>query len=273
MPCHLSLYLCCLTGLDLPFVISYTIPANRSQLIRLNLQSLCAVFILFEYYSTLDMTVKIALFCDSRGGFLQYFLDTGNVNSNIVYTVFTRKGRKLEELWLQAKSKLLSKEFDHVVLWGGICNITSPYFYQGVRYFWPMKNITDLAYDLIFVMDSIAKEVIHFGLTGRVTLIPETGANLLMYNQVISPQPWMMQCQADLNANVPFLLDACKRVNSRMNGYTPWTFDIVYSRSRTGEFYIRQGKLYDGLHPTPMVARDMSKKIMGSLNLRYPEVE
>lgn len=218
------------------------------------------------------MAVKIALFCDSRGGFLQFFLDMGNVNSNIEYTVFTRKGRKLEELWLQAKPCLLSKEFDHVLLWGGICNITSPYFHQGVRYFWPQKNITDLSYDLIFVMDSIANEVIHLGLLGRVTLLPETGANLLMYNQVHSPLPWMIQCQADLNSNVPFLLEACKRVNARMNGSTPWTFDIIYNRSKTGEFYIRQGKLYDGLHPTPTAARDMSKKIMNNLNLRYHDL-
>lgn len=218
------------------------------------------------------MTVKIALFCDSRGGFLQYFLDLGNVNSNIVYTVFTQKWRKLEELWLLAKPRLLSKEFDHVLLWGGICNITSPYFHLGVKYFWPQKNITDLSYDLIFVMHLIANEVIHLGLMGRVTLLPETGANLLMYNQIITPLPWMMQCQADLNENIPFLLEACKHVNDRMGGSTPWTFDTVYSRTRTGEFYIRQGKLYDGLHPNPRATGDMSKKIMGNLNMRYPDL-
>lgn len=173
----------------------------------------CFLFKLHRRRSTPEMHSKIALICDSRGGFLQYFLDLGNVNSNISYTVLTRKGRRLEELWLQAKPRLLCNEFDHVLLWGGICNITSPYFYQGVRYFWPQKNITDLSFDLIFVMESIANEVSFLGLNGRVTILPETGANLLMYNQVNSPLPWMRQCQADLNSNIPFLLEACKRIN------------------------------------------------------------
>lgn len=206
--------------------------------------------------------IRIGIFCDSRSGFLQHFLNTSNLSPNTAYTVFTCKGRRFEELWLQAKHKLLLLEFDHVIVWGGICIITSPYFYGGRKFFWPLKHVTDLAYDLIFAYELVANEVIHLGLIGKVTIMPETGGDLIMYNQIIAPLPWMHQCQADLNYNIYYLLMACKRCNRMMGSLTPWTLDAIYGRTKSGALYPRHSRLYDGLHPSPPAAGEMARKII-----------
>lgn len=182
---------------------------------------------------------------------------------------FILKGRRFEELWLQAKQKLLFAEFDHVLIWGGICNPTSPYFFEGRRFFWPLKQVEDLAFDLIFAYESVVHEVNHLRLNGRVTILPETGGDLIMYNQIITPLPWMYQCQFDLNYNICHLLTACKHCNRLMGGVTPWTLDDIYGRTKSGTLYPRHNRLYDGLHPTPQAAGEMAKKIIKFMQETY----
>lgn len=209
---------------------------------------------------------KIALVTDSRGGFLQHFLNLYNDNPYITYTTFVFKGRRIEELWLQAKQKLLSGEFYHVYIWGGICNLTSPYFWNGTRSFWPLKHVDDLAHDLIHAINLIANEVNFLDLKGRISFLPETGANLITYNSVCWPQPWMQQCQRDLNINVLYLRDSFKEVNSRMGCSTPWTFDVIFGRNKRGMQYPKYDKLYDGLHPAPRTSAEISRKIIKDAN-------
>lgn len=206
--------------------------------------------------------VRIGMFCDSRGGFFQHFFNSNNPNPSVHYTVFTCKGRRFEELWLLAKQKLLALELDYAFIWGGICNITTPSFHGGRKYFWPMRQVTDLAYDLIFAYESVANEVIYLGLHGRVILVPETGRDLIVYNHIASPLPWMHQCQADLNFNIYYLLMACKHSNRRMGSLTPWSLDVIYGRTKSGTLYPRHNRLYDGLHPTPYAAGEMVRKII-----------
>lgn len=213
-----------------------------------------------------SMPLKITLVADSRGGFLQFFLDRHNDNPNVIYSSKILKGRKLEELWLQAKSLLNSGDSDHVYIWGGICNLTSPYYAYGRRSFWPLKNIEELMYDLIHVLNGIVSEILFLGFYGKVTFLPETGINLLAYNRVELPAGWMLQCQHDMTTNIPFLYTAYKNANFRLGCSTPWIMDTVYGRNKHGLMYPKFCKLYDGLHPAPATAADMARKIIKDAN-------
>lgn len=189
----------------LPFHSSlYIRPATRtvSPTPRLSTHTgvFCGRFLRIIWYAFfIAAMIRIGIFCDSRGGFFQYFLNSYNASPNMQYTVFTCKGRRFEELWLQAKHRLLQCEFEHVIIWGGICNITSPYFYEGRRFFWPLKQVSDLAYDLIFAYETVAHEVNYLGLNGRVTIMPETGGDLIVYNQIITPSPWMQSINRSMS--------------------------------------------------------------------------
>lgn len=225
------------------------------------------LFIILVVLLQLDMTFKVAIIADSRGGFFQHFLNLHNDNVNVTYTTLVFSGRRLEELWLQARAKLNAKEFNHVYVLGGICNLTSPYFHNGLRSFWPFKNVEDLAYDLIQLLKVITNEALFLGHQGRLTFLPEIGADLLEYNRVEYPMPWMTKCQVDLNYNIFFLLDEFKSANVRLSCSTTWTFDCVYGRNRHGMFYPKYSRLYDGLHPAPNTAADMVRKIIKDVNL------
>lgn len=214
----------------------------------------------------LDMPFKVIIITDSRGGFLQHFLNHFNENQNVSYTTLVLKGRRVEELWLQARTKLNSKEYDHVYVLGGICNLTSAYFYNRIRSFWPLRNMEDLAYDLIHSLNIIANEALFLGHWAKLTFLPETGADLMVYNNVEYPAHWMLQCQVGLNINIFHLYEATKNINSRLGCTTPWTFDCIYGRNRHGNFYLKFSKLCDGLHPTPGTAADMARKIIKDVN-------
>lgn len=212
------------------------------------------------------MVRKIAVITDSRGGFFQHFFNSSNDNPNVTFTTFVLKGRRIEELWIQTKARIFSDLFDHVYIWGGICNLTSPYFHNNTRTFWPLKHPDDLTYDLIHSIRVIVDEILHLGLRGRITFLPETGINLTTYNQIEWPQHWMVQCQHELNMNILFLHNEFKAANTKIGCTTPWTFDTVYGRNRHGMLYPKFAKLYDGLHPTPSTAADMVRKIMKDAN-------
>lgn len=213
-----------------------------------------------------NMPLRVAIIADSRGGFLEYFLNLHNENQNVTYTSLVLKGRRVEELWLQARAKLNSGECDHVYVMGGICNLTSAYFYNGIRSFWPLKNVEDLTYDLMHTLNVIANEALFLGHRGKLTFLPETGADLVLYNHVEYPAAWMIQCQKDLINNIFFLYETIKSINFRLGCSTPWTFDCIYGRNRHGFLYPKFNKLYDGLHPTPSTAADMARKIIKDVN-------
>lgn len=212
------------------------------------------------------MTVKICLVTDSRGGFFKFFLDRLNDNVNVEYDVLVLKGRKLEELWLRAKEKIITGECERAYIWGGICNLTSPYYYNGRRSFWPLKNVEELTLDLTHILNGIVNEILHLGLYGKISFLPETGINLLAYNRVDCPMGWMLQCHHDISVNIPFLYSAFRNANARLGCTTPWIIDSVYGRNRQGLLYLKHNKLYDGLHPAPCTASDMVKKIIRNTN-------
>lgn len=215
------------------------------------------------------MSHRINIVADSRGGFLQFFLDRHNDNPNVIYSTKTLKGRKLEELWLQAKDMLIARETDHVYIWGGICNLTSPYYAFGRRSLWLLKSVEELTYDLIHILNTIVSEITFLGLDGKVTFMPETGINLLAYNQVEWPADWMLQCQHDMAVNIPFLYAAFKNANFRLGCTSPWIMDTVYGRNKQGLMYPKFSKIYDGLHPSPSTAADMAKKIIITLSFVF----
>lgn len=186
---------------------------------------MCVSFLLLTYTHLLllrlNLPFKVAIIADSRGGFLQHFFNRFNKNQNVSYTTLVFKGRRVEELWLQARAKLNSKECDHVYVLGGICNLTSAYFYNGIRSFWPLRSMEDLTDYLIHSLTIIANEALYIGHWSKLTFLPETGADLLVYNHVDNPAHWMLQCQADLNANILFLYEAIKNINKRLGGIPP----------------------------------------------------
>lgn len=124
----------------------------------------------------------------------------------------------------------------------------------------------DLTYDLIHTLNIIVEEILFLGLHGKVSFLPETGANLLAYNGVDCPACWMLQCHYDMSVNIPFLCAAFRDANYRLGCSTQWIFDVVYGRNRQGLLYLKQNKLYDGLHPTPLTASAMVKKIIKDTN-------
>lgn len=212
------------------------------------------------------MVYRVAIISDSRGGFLQHFFVMNNRNMNVRYRTFVHKGRGLRILWLIAMAKLESGEFDRVYIMGGICDITSPVYHNNIRSFWPRKHINELAIDLVDILVAITNETLLRGNAGRVVFLPELGADLITYNQIDVPQPWMIECQNDLRANLSFLFNSFKYANYRLGVNTPWLIDVIFGRTKKGELYPRYELMYDGLHPAPMTAGKYAKQIMKDVN-------
>lgn len=149
---------------------------------------------------------------------------------------------------------------------GGICDITSPVYYNNIRYFWPRKHINELSADLANTLVAITNETLLHGNSGKVVFFPELGADLVTYNQIDFPQPWMFECQNDLCAYLSFLFNSFKYANYRLGVYTPWLIDVIFGRSKKGELYPRYELMYDGLHPAQMTAEKYAKQIMKDVN-------
>lgn len=212
------------------------------------------------------MVFKIAIIADSRGGFLQHFFVRNNVNNGITYRTFILKGRKIEDLWSVAITKLETGNFDRVYILGGICNITSPYYDNNIRYFWPLRSVRDLIDELCQIIGRLTNDTLHLGKYGKLVFLPEVGADLIMYNNIEFPQPWMLQAQYNLRRYLPRLHDAVRNANHHLGAQTPWDVDTVFGRTKKGELYPKYELLYDGLHPSPPVAGKIAKQIMKDAN-------
>lgn len=212
------------------------------------------------------MTFKVAIVSDSRGGFLQHFFVMNNSNANTTYRTFVHKGRGLRILWLIAMTKIESGEFDRVYIMGGICDITSPVYHNNIRYFWPCKHINDLSVDLVNSLNDLTNETLIRGKHGKVVFLPELGADLVRYNQIDFPLPWMFNCQNDLRANLSYLFNSFKYANFRLGVNTPWMIDVIFGRTKKGELYPRYDLMYDGMHPAPQTAQKYAKQIMKDVN-------
>lgn len=76
--------------------------------------------------NVVDSTMPVRI----RGGFFQYFFDRLNNNVNVTYSVVIFKGRKLEELWLQAKAKICAGECDHVYVNACVDQVSFTYIWS-----------------------------------------------------------------------------------------------------------------------------------------------
>lgn len=208
------------------------------------------------------MVFKVALISDSRGGFLQHFFICNNNNNQVTYRSFIFKGRKIEDLWSVAMTKLETGNFDRVYLLGGICNITSPHYVGNTRYFWPDKSIQELIVDLCSVIMRLTNDALHLGKYSKLVFLPEIGADLITYNNIDFPQPWMLQCQHNLRLHLPWF----KYANHLLGARTPWIIDAVFGRTKKGDLYPKYELLYDGLHPSPPIANKIARQIMKDVN-------
>lgn len=215
------------------------------------------------------MAVRIAIIGDSRVGFFQHFCNLLNTYEDITYQVTTLKGRKLLDLWDVARPLLTNQLADKVFLMGGICNLTSPCFSDGVRYFWPTSDLNDLVNSLYLDLVAIRDEVVSLNLGGLVTLLPELGGNLITYNKIAYPCLWMNRMQSHLDQLLPSLQLATKQINISMGASTPWIRDAIYRKTKQGLWYPNYNLLYDSLHPDPPSAERMVKQIMKTVNDFY----
>lgn len=201
---------------------------------------------------------RISIITDSRGRyFQQHFNYLVDLSQEFEISVMVYKGRELYELWIHARSLLLKNEIDHAYLLGGICNLTTPFFQGGRRYFWPGKNLNVLTNNLMQQLIDISVKVRELKLDGMVTILPEIGADLLVYNRTEIVLPWMNDCQQQLDHLLPSVHNATRRVNESMGTRSTWYLDSIYKRTKKGVLYPRYSLLEDGLHPADSTALKM----------------
>lgn len=215
------------------------------------------------------MAARIAIVGDSRVGFFQHFFNSLNLHEDITYQVTTLKGRKLLDIWDVARPLLTNHFVDKVFLMGGICNLTSPCFSDGARYFWPTADLNELVNSLYLDLVAVRDDVVSLNCGGLVTLLPELGGNLIVYNQIEYPCMWMIRIQEHLEYLLPRLHAATKQINISMGATTPWFRDTIYRKTKQGFWYPNYNLLYDGLHPDPTSAERMVKQIMKTVNDFY----
>lgn len=219
----------------------------------------------------LIMVFRVTLVCDSRGTNLQHLFNNGNQWNTVAYKVVVLKGRKLWDLWKVAREELLTERADRVYLLGGICNLTSPVFVHGVRFFWPRKRMNNLAAELVQCEIDIYEDAVLHQLKGKVVLIPEMGADLIRYNQIDVPLEWMTTYQKDLDANLPLIHATTKDLNKAMGVKTPWTLDVLYKTTKSGVRYPKYSVLQDGLHPSMNTAERITRQILKDMDEFFEE--
>lgn len=207
------------------------------------------------------MNYSIYIVADSRGAFLQRYLDYHNSWPNVRYTVEVYKGRGILQLWARARKLLLTDKANFVYLFGGICDLTSLYVIRGQRKFWIKKRPRDQLFDLQLKFNSISEEARRLDLYGKLSFFQEMGCDLLKYNRVVRPQLWMIQQQKDMDEWLPMLQKAIKELNYKLGVQTPWVLDCIYKHTNDRRFYPRYFLLHDGLHPTQEVASKIAFQV------------
>lgn len=193
---------------------------------------------------------------------LQHFLDQLNQWPSISYQVITMGGSKLWKLWSVAKSALVEEKVDRAHILGGICNITSPTYHQGICSFWPRKRINYLAAELVQCQIDIYEDITINNLKGKVILLPEFGGDLIRYNNVDVPSSWMLNCQHDFYMNLPLIHKVTKDINKCMGVRTPWSLDVIYRQTRSGIRYPKYDLLIDGVHFTEETSERVAAQIL-----------
>lgn len=216
--------------------------------------------------SLVNMAFRVHLVCDSRGALLQQHFDMLNEWDSVLYHTTVLKGKKLLQLWTVGKELLLTDRADKIYLFGGICNLTAPFYSGNRRFFWPPKRRNFLATELAQIHISIYEEARDNGLLGKIAILPEFGADLIRYNDIDQPNSWMCRAQKELDENLPLLHATTKDVNKHLGSLTPWTLDAIYRCTKKGIRYPKYSLLSDGLHPSDEVAKRIVMQILKDID-------
>lgn len=243
-----------------PLHVSYAVgiysPANISLTLAIRRDPTQHNTMAGSMYTTISGKRNILLITDSRGRFLQGYLNHHNRNFLMVnYTVEVHSGSKLNRLWRLTKQRIQENNFDLIYLLGGICDITHKQYVRGNKVYWPNMDQGQIGSELI---DEYVRIVTEFnGLKNKnntkICLIPEVGGDFIRYNNA-SPTNDNLVKQSAIELSLPTIQKAAKNANQQLEMPTPWIIDTIFRRNKRGELVPEYQRLEDGIHPTQRAA-------------------
>ena len=186
---------------------------------------------------------KHAIFCDSRGKYLDRFIKEANT-SNINYQVFSRDGLSIKELIVKAEYHLGAFPRDYVYIFGGQCDITKRNRSTGVITC-PWISQEALTTHLAAYTEVGLDWLHHYHPEANVVICPLTACDLSKRsaNFFEGQQDIIDQAVQDFNKLVI-------EFNELSVVATPWTANH-YFKDRNGNVEIKYHLLgTDGIHPT-----------------------
>lgn len=206
-----------------------------------------------------QITKQVYIYTDSRGRWLNHELQLIR-DEDITFHVTSLSGAGLDRLWERAESDLLNRNVDLAIIFGGICNLTDPYFdLEGNRQFWPPFNMDDRFRQVETLIWDIAKNHRLLDLETKLCFIQEPGCDLILYNRIRHPvPPPILVCQEVFEKNLCILQKAIREVNNYLNSPTPWALQVTHDL-RAGKWMPIYHRLYDGLHPTNRIVQKYAK--------------
>lgn len=199
---------------------------------------------------------NILLMTDSRGRFLQGYLNHHNRNFHVInYTVEVHSGSKLNRLWRLTRQHIEENNYDLIYLLGGICDITHKQYVGNNKVFWPLMNQGQIGSELIEEYTHIVTE--FNGLENKnmtkICLFPEVGGDFIRYNMASQTNDNLVK-QAAIELSLPSIQRAARSANQQMEIPTPWIIDTIFRRNKRGELVPEYHRLIDGVHPTQRTA-------------------
>lgn len=191
--------------------------------------------------------MRILIISDSRGSWLHremWPFQSRDWHYKVVY----KKGAGLQKLWEIAEWYLLTTKVDYLILLGGVCDLTDLTYYNGHREAWPPADM-DARFDFIYqTLRDIASNFKLMNLPCKLTILPEGGLDLIRYNRIPHPVPWLLLViQAELEDRLELLQAYTRLINSHMGSSTPWSLDLTPAY-RNGKLRPVYDRTSDGLH-------------------------
>lgn len=205
---------------------------------------------------------QVYIYTDSRGRWLNQELQLIR-DEGIAFHVTSLSGAGLERLWERAEFDLLNRRVDLVILFGGICNLTDPYYDQeGNRQFWPPFNMDERFKEVETLIRDISQNHLLLNLHAKLCFIQEPGCDLILYNRIRHPvPPPILICQEVFEKNLRVLQKVIREVNNHSNSPTPWALQITHDL-RAGQWIPVYHRLYDGLHPTNRIVQKYARVLL-----------
>lgn len=211
--------------------------------------------------NTRRQRIQALVLADSRGSHL--WRELRRINDDDVYfRVISRKGASLRKLWEIAEAEIFRGRVDIILLYGGICDLTDRFYnWFGRREFWPPADLVTRINEVADLMSAIANNLTVMNIRVRLCFLPESGCDLLKYNHCIDPIPRnLILLQENFEHGLKYLQRHARKLNRQLDMPTPWTLDATHG-GRYGKLVPVYNRLYDGLHPTPEVTRDLAEII------------